>query len=164
MHPYLFSLTLSCTGRLRDQDLVSFSGPSQMKGAYEYLMDCFLGNGTSSNSDALVLKGLELTDFFASEFNSKDSGFLMAEFIPPEIDGLPKDIEDFSYIEGSVTTDKDSFSAYKKDVPCVRLDDVVPLLPQCHPEKDEPVLLEDFHCEAAFDQAREDILDYAASI
>jgi hypothetical protein len=135
-----------------------------MKGAYEYLMDRFLGNGTSSNSDALVLKGLELTDFFASEFNSKDSGFLMAEFMPPEIDGLPKDMEDFSYVEGSVTTDKDSFSAYKKDVPCVRLDDVVPLLPECKPDKDEPVRLEDFHCEAAFDEAREDILDYAASI
>jgi hypothetical protein len=29
-----------------------------MKGAYEYLMDSFLGNGTSSNSTALVLKGL----------------------------------------------------------------------------------------------------------
>ena len=79
----------------------------------------------------------------------------MAEYVPPEITGLPRDMGDFSKTDSSVTTDKDGFKTHLPAVPCVKLSDIEPYLPGASP----PLTTD--HCDAAYLKALEDIEKYA---
>jgi hypothetical protein len=117
------------------------------------------------NSDSLLLRGLQVNDFFAYENNDKDQGFLMVEYVPQEIEGLPNDMGDFSSVESTVTTNNADFVKHHgANVPCVKLSDMKPHLPQCQKFPEDPVPLERGHCDAAFDKALRDIGEYAARI
>jgi hypothetical protein len=154
----------------RDQDLVSLAGPSGMKNVFEYIMDRFMGRGSSSTFSAssiepsLLAKGLELNNFFAEGYNSKEKGLLLAEFVPPSFDGLPRRMPDFSEVTDSVTAQSPSFFSDSSEIACVKLDDIRDRLPECHPVQDGTVLLEESHCEDAYLTVYEEILEYANRI
>lgn len=143
-----------------------------MKGVFEYIMDRFIGNTTSPfysafggrASDALLSKGLQLNDFFVQDYNNKEMGLLLAEFVPPEIDGLPIRIPDFSNADGAVLMSKGSFASHQTDAPCVRVSNYEAEQLACLAERDDPVPLEPYHCEDAYWQAYNDILSYAERI
>ncbi len=170
----------------REKDIVSMSSYG-MKGAFDYLwdrfegnsfwkkqyvataqnstfkkkMDAFLSSGGQNSGDSLLSKGLELNDFFNHKFNSHSSGMLAAEFVPPEIGGLPDNMPDFSQVDGSIITSHTDFDSLLNEVPCVTLKDMESLLPECRPEKEDPVPLDVLDCEDAYKNAISDLEDYA---
>jgi hypothetical protein len=153
----------------RDQDLVSAAGPSGMKNVFEYIMDRFVGRSASTYAYAgseasLLAKGIELNDFFAEGYNSAQQGLLLAEFVPPAFTGLPQRMPDFSEVTDSVTAQSPSFFQDSSQVACVKLDNIRDRLPQCHPNKDDPVDLEESHCEDASMKVYEEIEEYANRI
>jgi hypothetical protein len=124
-----------------------------------------LNTGFVWNSNSLLLRGLQVNDFFAYENNDKDRGFLMVEYVPQEIDGLPNDMGDFSNVESTVATNNADFAKdHGANVPCVKLSDMTPYLPRCQKFPGEPDPLDRGHCDAAFDKALKDIGEYAARI
>lgn len=166
---------------LREQDLASLSGSSELKPVMEYIKERLEGEGAvlqpvpggggggfsllvSEGRGSLLLEGIEAADFFDSRFNSNTQGLLGLEFVPPELEGLPSVDKDFSRVTGSMTTDMRGFEADLPQMPCVTLADMQPELPECLPNTDDPVDLEESHCQAAYDKAKQDILEYAARI
>jgi hypothetical protein len=60
-----------------------------------------------------------------------------------------------------VTTVATSFQKYLPDVACVKLEDMKDRLPDCHPSREGPTLLEASHCEDSFSVVYKDIIEYA---
>ena len=153
----------------REKDLASFSGPSYMVNVFTYLRDRFYGNASifSPKSDSMARRGLQLTDFFDNTFNDGSKGLLVAEYVPPDLTGLPSKTPSFSFADGSVRTDSDAFVPYKDEVPCVTVKDIEAGDDKrlaCLPLKDDPVPLEEEHCLDLYTRALADLTDYAQRI
>jgi hypothetical protein len=165
---------------LREKDLVTLEGSSQLKSVLQYIQERLEGDavevgaaraetttvfgGSVRAATSLISRGIEAADFLENRFNSKDGGLLAVEYVPPKIDGLPTGQKDFSSVTGSMTTDMEGFASYLSDTPCVTLQHLEPELPPCLPKKTDPVKLEDQHCEDAYQQARADVIEYAERI
>lgn len=168
---------------LRDKDLVTLGGSSELKAPMQYIKERLEGDGAQVSSNgaqatvfssspssslygrgSLLVKGIEATDFFDGSFNSNAGGLLALEYVPPELQGLPPGEKDFSSVTGSVTTDMPSFERKLAETPCVTLQDMEPELPECLAEKDDPINLEESHCDAAYEKARQNIWEYAERI
>ncbi len=106
----------------------------------------------SSTSDSLLRKGLELNDFLDGSYNSVDRGFLMAEFVPPRISGLPSRRTKFGSVSGSLATNTDMFKKDGDQYPCVTLEHIQTKLPKCRRKASDPVPLEVSHCEDLYEQ------------
>lgn len=119
----------------------------------------FTGNASvfSSTSDSLLRKGLELNDFLDGSYNSVDRGFLVAEFVPPAMSGLPSRRTKFGSVSGALATNTDMFKKDGDQFPCVTLEHIEKKLPPCRPKKTDPVILEETHCEELYEQVMNDI-------
>ncbi len=149
-----------------EKNLFYLSGSSYMLNVFEYLSDRFRGNSSimSTASDSMVRKGVQLTDFFNSEYNDASKGLLMAEFVPPELTGLPGRTPSFSSVTGSMLTDSDEFKNFVNDAPCVTVEDIGTRFPQCERLVDDPVPLSHSHCDNLYTEALSDIEDYSQRI
>ena len=150
----------------REQDLTYLSGASYMLNVFQYLSDRFTGNASvfSKSSDSMVHKGLQLADFFSSEYNDAVQGLLIAEFVPPELTGLPTRTPSFSSATGSMRTDSDEFKDYTGPAPCVTTGDIGDRFPECQKTVGDPVPLTTAHCDSLYTQALADIIDYSQRI
>ena len=108
----------------------------------------------SSASDSLVRKGVQLNDFLDSSFNNASRGFLVAEYVPPPITGLPSKRRKFGSVSGSLLSNTDLFRKEGYAAPCVTIKDIDSKLPQCLPERDDPIPLENLHCNDLYEQVR----------
>lgn len=164
---------------LRDRDLVSLGGSSELKPVMEYIRERLEGEGSvtkpapsgvgfsifvSEGKGSLMIEGIEPVDFFDGTYNSNTDGLLGLEFVPPELKGLPSTDKDFSSVTGSMTSDMQGLATDLSQLPCVTLKDMEPELPECLPTKDDPVDLADSHCDAAYEKAKQDIMEYAERI
>lgn len=131
-----------------------------MRGYTDFLktqtQDRFTGNASvfSSASDSLVRKGVQLNDFLDSSFNDASRGFLVAEYVPPPITGLPSKRRKFGGVSGSLLSNTDLFSKEGYTAPCVTIEDVDSKLPKCLPKPDDPIPLANSHCDDLYDQVR----------
>ena len=95
---------------------------------------------------------MELNDFMDGRHNDRDKGFLVAEFVPPQLTGLPSRRRKFGSVSGSLTTDTELFKKHGDNDPCVTLAHLEGKLPKCRPKKYDPVPLELDHCEDLYTQ------------
>lgn len=153
----------------REKDLFPLSGPSYMMNVFEYLQERFYGNESifSPQSDSMIRRGLQFTDFFDNAFNDGSKGLLVAEYMPPDLTGLPSRTPSFSNATGSMRTDSDEFVDYANDVPCVTVKDIEgsggERLP-CLQLKNDPVPLEPDHCLDLHAKALSELKDYSERI
>jgi hypothetical protein len=119
-----------------------------------FKQDRFAGNASvfSAASDSLLRRGLELNDFMDSSFNGAQKGFLITEFVPPPLSGLPPRRTKFGTISGALGTNTEMFKKNNDPAPCVTLDDIKDNLPKCRPKQTDPVILEEFHCDDLYEQ------------
>ena len=155
----------------RDKDLFDPAGPNGMSTVFSYIKDRFEGAYANQGFGAppsVLSSGLELNDFFESRHNDKVLGLLTAEFVPQRLRYLPKNMPEMvrNQIDYSLRTDSDAFDTYinNKEVPCVKISHIESQLPDCIAEPDEPVPLDEGHCDDAYFQALNDVTDYAQTI
>lgn len=148
----------------RDEDLVGLGGASQLMSVYEYIRTRWEGTRPDLG-EALLGAGVQMNDFFAHDFNDKDRGLMVAEYVPIDFPDLPRGMPDRSSMDKmGMRTDQNEFAAFLPQAPCVKLEDVQSLLPECLPERDGPVLLEEQHCTDAYNQALGDVESYGERI
>lgn len=159
-----FSLLNDCQHLFfSEDDLVSLSGPSYMVNAFQYISNRFSGNASIflQSSDSMVRRGLQLTDFFDPAFNHEDMGLLAAEFVPPALNGIPMSTPEFSFVTSTVSTGSELFDRKNNKMVCPTVDQIRSTLPECLPDKDGPVKLEESHCDQMYNMAYGDIIAYS---
>ena len=111
----------------------------------------------SSASDSLVRKGVQLNDFLDNSFNDATRGFLVAEYVPPPITGLPSKRRKFGGVSGSLLSNTDLFRKEGYTAPCVTIEGVDSKLPKCLSKRDDPIPLANSHCDDLYEQVMNDI-------
>lgn len=172
--------------RFRGNDIIPMGGSDGVKSPFAFIAEALVGDLVtsdppsergktpretilrmlSSRSNSVLKDGLRTGNFFKGEFNDKNSGLLMAEFIPPEITGLPKEqMPNVSMAASTILTSSTEFVEYREAQPlCVKVEDIQEELPQCHTNKDDPVPLDRNVCDNQYRHALESIEMYSNEV